>query len=186
MEIINNSRTNKIPTIIEDSLSERNYALYEGRNKELFNYDILWDYSNPLSINNFFEFAWPIIYFIFGKLLRAYKDKTVLIVSHGGVSKIFEMLLSKNSLYPDELATYLPNNSEIITYRNINENDFVFNIKENDIEADNNKNLFQIITPNKISLLFPELKIEDLIDVNKISKCPKIRYTNDRLSWRYF
>lgn len=176
MEIINNSRTNKIPTIIEDSLSERNYALYEGRNKELFNYDILWDYSNPLSINNFFEFAWPIIYFIFGKLLRAYKDKTVLIVSHGGVSKIFEMLLSKNSLYPDELATYLPNNSEIITYRNINENDFVFNIKENDIEADNNKNLFQIITPNKISLLFPELKIEDLIDVNKISKCPKIRY----------
>ena len=176
MEIINNSRTNKIPTIIEDSLSERNYALYEGRNKELFNYNILWDYSNPLNINNFFEFAWPIIHFVFGKLLRAYKDKTVLIASHGGVSKIFEMLLSKNSLYPEELATYLPKNSEVITYQNINENDFVFNIKENDISTSDKKQFFQIITPNIISLLFPNLKIDDLIDVNKISKSPKIRY----------
>lgn len=176
MEIINNSHTNKIPVIIEDSLAERNYALYEGRNKELFNYNILWDYSNPLNINNFFEFAWPIIHFVFGKLLRAYKDKTVLIVSHGGVSKIFEMLLSKNSLYPEELATYLPKNSEVITYRNINENDFVFNIKENDISTSDKKQFFQIITPNIISLLFPNLKIEDLIDVNKISKSPKIRY----------
>ncbi len=176
MEIINNSRTNKIPVIIEDSLAERNYALYEGRNKELFNYNILWDYSNPLNINNFFEFAWPIIHFVFEKLLRAYKDKTVLIVSHGGVSKIFEMLLSKNSLYPEELATYLPKNSEVITYQNINENDFVFNIKENDISTSDKKQFFQIITPNIISLLFPNLKIDDLIDVNKISKSPKIRY----------
>lgn len=109
-------------------------------------------------------------------MLRAYKDKTVLIVSHGGVSKIFEMLLSKNSLYPEELATYLPKNSEIITYRNINENDFVFNIKENDISTSDKKQFFQIITPNIISLLFPSLKIDDLIDVNKISKFPKIRY----------
>ncbi len=176
MEIINNSRINKIPVIIENSLTERNYALYEGRNKELFNYNIIWDYSNPLNIDNFFEFAWPIIHFIFGKLLRAYKDKTVLIVSHGGVSKIFEMLLSKNSLYPEELATYLPNNSEIVTYRNINENDFVFNVKDDNIRTNDKKQFFQIITPNIISLLFPNLKIEDLMDVNKISKTPKIRY----------
>ncbi len=176
MEIINNSRIDKIPVIIEESLTERNYALYEGRNKELFNYNIIWDYSNPLNINSFFEFSWPIIQFVFGKLLRAYKDKTVLIVSHGGVSKIFEMLLSKNSLYPEELATYLPNNSEIVTYRNINENDFVFNVRENNIITSDKKQFFQIITPNIISLLFPNLKIEDLIDVNKISKSPKIRY----------
>ena len=55
---------------------------------------------------NFFDFAWPIIHFIFGKLLKAYNDKTVLIVSH-----------------------YLP-----------------------------------------------KLNIEDLIDINKISKKTKIRY----------
>lgn len=176
MEIINNSRDNKIPIMIEESLTERNYELYEGRNKNLFNYNILWDYSNPLNIEKFFEFAWPIIHFIFGKLIRAYKDKTVLIVSHGGVSKIFEMLLSKNSLYPEEVATYLPNNSEIITYQNINENDFVFNVKENTSIKSDRKQFFQIITPNIISLQFPNLKIEDLIDVNKISKSPKIRY----------
>ncbi len=176
MEIINNSRDNKIPIMIEEALTERNYELYEGRNKNLFNYNILWDYSNPLNIEKFFEFAWPIIHFIFGKLIRAYKDKTVLIVSHGGVSKIFEMLLSKNSLYPEEVATYLPNNSEIITYQNINENDFVFNVKENTSIKSDRKQFFQIITPNIISLQFPNLKIEDLIDVNKISKSPKIRY----------
>lgn len=176
MEIINNSRDNKIPIMIEEALTERNYELYEGRNKNLFNYNILWDYSNPLNIEKFFEFAWPIIHFIFGKLIRAYKDKTVLIVSHGGVSKIFEMLLSKNSLYPEEVSTYLPNNSEIITYQNINENDFVFNVKENTSIKSDRKQCFQIITPNIISLQFPNLKIEDLIDVNKISKSPKIRY----------
>lgn len=73
MEIINNSCIDKIPVIIEEALTERNYALYEGRNKELFNYNIIWDYSNPLNIDSFFEFAWPIIQFIFGKLLGAYK-----------------------------------------------------------------------------------------------------------------
>lgn len=107
MDIINNSRESKIPVIFESALEERNYYLYEGRNKSLFDYNLIWNYNNPLNIDNFFEFAWPIIHFIFAKLLRAYKDKTVLIVSHGGVSKIFEMLLSKNSLYPEEVATYL-------------------------------------------------------------------------------
>ena len=86
------------------------------------------------------------------------------------------MLLSKNSLYPEELATYLPNNSEIIEYRDTNENGFVFNIREDEDRESDSKQFFQIITPNIISLLFPDLKIEDLIDVNKISKFPKIRY----------
>ncbi len=176
MEIINNSRENKIPIIIDEALTERDYGLYEGRNKMAFNYDIMWDYSNQLNTEGFFRFAWPIIHFIFGKLLRAYKDKNVLIISHGGVSKIFEMILSKNSLYPDELAKYLPNNSEIITYRNINENDFVFNVNEANKVENNRRQILEILTPNKISLIFPNLKIEDLIDVNNISKSPKIRY----------
>lgn len=89
LEIINNTREEKIPVLYEEALIERNYALFEGRNKNTFNYDIVWDYSNPLNVESFFEFAWPIINFIFKKLLRAYKDKTVLIVSHGGVAKIF-------------------------------------------------------------------------------------------------
>jgi len=177
MDIINNSRENKIPVIINDALSERDYGFYEGRNKKLFNYNLIWDYNEPLNIENFFDFAWPIIRFIFGTLLRAYKDKKVLIVSHGGVAKIFEMFLSKKSLYPEEVATYLPNNSEIITYKDIYNNGFVYNTKENvDINNRKEDKLFQILTPNIISLYCNNQKVNDLIDVNNISKTPKIRY----------
>lgn len=177
-EIINDRREEKIPVLYEDALIERNYALYEGRNKKTFNYDIVWNYSNPLNVESFFEFAWPIIDFIFGKLLRAYKDKTVLVVSHGGVSKIFEMMLSKNSLYPEEVATYLPKNSEVITYVSSKENDFLFNMNEENKRKELNERdfFFQIITPNIVSKYFPKLKLDDLIDSNKISKKPKVRY----------
>lgn len=176
LEIINNTREEKIPVLYEEALIERNYALFEGRNKNTFNYDIVWDYSNPLNVESFFEFAWPIINFIFKKLLRAYKDKTVLIVSHGGVAKIFEMLLSKNSLYPEEVATYLPDNSEIITYKNKFENDFLYNVNDNEKVFNEKDLLFQIITPNIVSQYFSSLNIEELIDSNKISKIPKVRY----------
>lgn len=175
-EIINKSREEEIPVLYEEALTERNYALFEGRNKKTFNYNIVWDYSNPLNVENFFEFAWPIINFIFKKLLRAYKDKTVLIVSHGGVSKIFEMLLSKNSLYPEEVASYLPDNSEIITYKNKSENDFLYNVNNLDEATDDKDYFFKIITPNMISQYFPTLNVEDLIDSNKISTKPKVRY----------
>ncbi len=176
MQIINDLRKKDIPVIYEDALIERDYALYEGRNKKTFNYDIVWDYSNPLNVENFFNFAWPIVYFIFGKLLRAYKNKTVLIVSHGGVSKIFEMLLSKNSLYPEEVASYLPKNSEIIIYKSSSENDFLFNINSQEKDFAKKDFFFQIITPNVVSQYFPKLNVDDLIDSNKISKNPKIRY----------
>lgn len=177
MEIINECRDEKVPILTDDALIERNYALYEGRDKKTFNYDIVWDYSNPLNVENFFDFAWPIIYFIFGKLLRAYKDKTVLIVSHGGVSKVFEMILSKTSLCPEEIASYLPDNSEIITYKSSDENNFLFNVIDNEkkIEVDK-QNFFQIITPNTLVQTLPKIKLEDLIDIDNISKKPNIRY----------
>lgn len=175
MNIINAARKEKIPVIYNDAIAERDYGLYEGRNKKSFNYDLVWDYSNPLNIENFFEFAWPIIRFIFGTLLRAYKDKTVLIVSHGGVSKIFEMLLSNNSLLPEEVASYLPDNSEVLTYENINENDFIFNTNKYDSKTNKDK-LFEILTPNIVSLYLPNIKLYELIDANKISKEPAIRY----------
>lgn len=178
MEMINSVREDKIPVLFDEALTERNYALYEGRNKKTFHYDLVWDYSNPLNVENFFHFAWPIIYFIFGKLLRAYKDKTVLIVSHGGVSKVFEMLLTKNSLSPEEMADYLPDNSEVITYRNLFENDFLFNVKDREKkkEEDKKNHFFQILTPNIVSSFFPKMRLEELMDVTKIAKEPKIRY----------
>lgn len=44
------------------------------------------------------------------------------------------------------------------------------------MEKRNKEVLFNILTPNIICLYFPNLKMEELIDINKISKVPKIRY----------
>lgn len=57
LDIINEVRDNVISVIYEEALTERNYALYEGRNKKTFNYEIVWDYSNSLNAENFFNFA---------------------------------------------------------------------------------------------------------------------------------
>jgi len=175
MDIINKNRKSKIPVIMEDALAERDYGFHEGQNKKDFNYDLVWDYSDQLSIENFFDFAWPIINFIFKDLLQKYKNKRILIVSHGGVSKVFEMILSKNSLHPREMADYLPGNSEILKYKNTGASDFVFNVKDN-IYDRTYKSLFTILTPNIVSLYFPGVNLNDLIDVDAISKIPKIRY----------
>lgn len=86
------------------------------------------------------------------------------------------MLLSKKSLYPEEVATYLPDNSEVITYKSSANNDFIFNINEKEKTQTEKDFFFKIITPNVISQYLPNLNIEDLIDSNKISKKFKIRY----------
>ena len=88
------------------------------------------------------------------------------------------MLLTKNSLSPEEVANYLPDNSEVITYQNTLENDFLFNKKDSNRQLDekDKNHFFEIITPNIVSLFFPKMKLEELIDVNKIAKKPKIRY----------
>ncbi len=126
-------------------------------------------------LNPFLFLRGQLLIFIFKKLLRAYKDKTVLIVSHGGVSKIFEMILSKKSLYPEDVANYLPDNTEIITYKNKPESCFLFNNIDQD-KVLTKKIFFTILTPNIVSQYFPSLNVDDLIDRNKISDKPKIRY----------
>ena len=101
-EIINSIRKNKIPMIIKEELTEVNYGIYEDVKKTNFDYNGFWDYSDKNNINNFFLFVWPIIRFLYGEVMHNYNNKNVLMVSSGGVSKIFEMILGEYSLLPDK------------------------------------------------------------------------------------
>ena len=90
-EIIMQGRSESIEYV--ECLKERSYGKYEGEAKSSFDYDNFWNYADKNGIESFFSFAWPLTHFIYNELLNNYADKNVLIVSHGGVSKRFEILL---------------------------------------------------------------------------------------------
>lgn len=85
-EIIGSGRN--IPVIIEDRIIERAFGAFEGKTPEEMDFDEVWNYKlnkhyeNAESvkdlfdrINNFLE-----------DIKEKYPDKTVLLVTHGGVS----------------------------------------------------------------------------------------------------
>lgn len=176
-KIINSIREKEIPMIIKDELTEVDYGIYEGVKKSNFDYNSFWDYSEKNNINQFFKFAWPIIRFIYCDLMQKYFDKDVLLVTHGGVTKILEMILGDYSLTPKQLGSYLPNNSEILKY-SISGNDTNFVHNERSIKSDKSEEyLFQIITPNIIGRASNEIKRSLQGEMLKLSVDvkPKIR-----------
>lgn len=178
-EIINSIRENKIPMIIKEELTEVNYGIYEDVKKTNFDYNGFWDYSDKNNINNFFLFVWPIIRFLYGEVMHNYNNKNVLMVSSGGVSKIFEMILGEYSLLPEKVGSYLPANSEIIEYNDNNSEYTVYysNEKSTKQKRSFNRRMFEIITPNILGkeneLIKRDLDTE-LIDLS-INNNPKIR-----------
>ena len=143
--IINSGRTEKLPIIITNSLMEVDYGIYEGVKKSNFNYKQFWNYLDENNTNSFFSFAWPIIRFIYGELLTKYYDQNILLVTHGGVSKIFEMVLGDYSLSPTKIGTYLPDNSELLIY-NISKNNSYYFHNNNSIDDNENNSFFRIIS----------------------------------------
>lgn len=87
-KIINKGRNIKI--IYDDRIKERDYGEFEGLQKSDFNYIDFWTYSKNLkyekaeNIQDFFKR----VYEFLDEVKEKYKDKTVLIVIHGGVSVI--------------------------------------------------------------------------------------------------
>lgn len=154
--IINSVRTEKLPIIITNSLMEVDYGIYEGVKKSNFNYKQFWNYLDENNINSFFSFAWPIIRFIYGELLTKYYDQNILLVTHGGVSKIFEMVLGDYSLSPTKIGSYLPDNSELLIY-NISKNNSYYFHNNNSIDDNENNSFFRIITPNIIGKAYDEI-----------------------------
>ena len=85
-EIIN--RVTKCRIIYEDGVSERDFGEFEGKNKENFDFNGYWSYKKNYkyekaeNIREFFDR----IYRTLDEIIKKYKDKNILIVSHGGVS----------------------------------------------------------------------------------------------------
>ena len=78
-----------IPVVIEDRLKERNMGIYENVPFENLDWDVFWNYNSEikypelesmkdvyLRIKNFLD-----------ELKKKYKDKKILIVTHGGISR---------------------------------------------------------------------------------------------------
>ena len=178
-EIINSVRENEIPLVIREELIEVDYGIYEDVKKTNFDYNGFWDYSDKNNVNKFFLFAWPIIKFIYGDIMRYYQNKNILIVSSAGVAKVFEMILGEYSLMPEKVGEYLPENSEIIEYNNENSEYTVYysNSKSKESKRKYNRKLFEIITPNilgKENELIKRNLDTELIDTS-IDNNPKIR-----------
>lgn len=85
-KIINKERG--IEIILEDRIREREYGKYEGCKKEDFNFNDFWTYSKNLeyegseNIKDFFAR----VFNFFDDIKEKYKEKTILLVIHGGVS----------------------------------------------------------------------------------------------------
>ena len=84
-EIIRGNRN--IPILLDEGLMERGFGEFEGKTREEFDFDEIWNYKlnkqyeNAESIGELFERVQKFL----NKVQEEYKDKTVLLVTHGGV-----------------------------------------------------------------------------------------------------
>jgi len=86
VEILN--RELNIPVLYDERISERDFGEFEGKKRKDFDFLGFWSFENNLNyeraenIKTFFTR----IYDFLDEIEENYMDKTVLIVSHGGVS----------------------------------------------------------------------------------------------------
>lgn len=114
-EIINEGRN--IDIIYDKRLLERDFGEFEGLNKNEFDYESFWTYSKNLkyekaeNIQDFFKREFDFL----DDIKEKYKNKTVLLVSHAGVSTAikyyFEGLPKENEMTSGRL-----NNCEVREY----------------------------------------------------------------------
>ena len=85
-EIINEKRN--VPIIVDERLSERDMGEFEGKTTAEFDTDEFWDYTKNKqyikaeNIKDLFDR----VYGFLDDIKEKYKDKKVLLVSHGGIS----------------------------------------------------------------------------------------------------
>lgn len=117
-QIINQSK--KIPIIIDERISERDFGEFEGKETTDFNFEEFWSYKankkyeKAENIKDFFDR----IYKFLDETKERYKNKRILIVTHGGVSIPMKCYFSE---IPD-MDTLLPlciGNCEIEKFENV-------------------------------------------------------------------
>lgn len=94
-DIINENR--HIPIIFDDRLSERNFGEFEGKTIEEFDFSSYWDYyknnqyNNSENVQDFFGR----IYKFLDDTISRYKNKNILLITHGGVGIATECYFKK-------------------------------------------------------------------------------------------
>lgn len=77
-----------IPILLDDGLKERCFGEFEGKTREEFDFSEMWNYK----LNKQYESAestgelFERVQGFLNKIQKEYKDKTVLLVTHGGVT----------------------------------------------------------------------------------------------------
>jgi broad specificity phosphatase PhoE len=85
-DIINKNRN--IPIVYDEDIIERDFGEFEGMRKEEFDFNGYWSYKQNYyyekaeNIRNLFER----VYKFLNRLKEEYPDKSILIVTHGGIS----------------------------------------------------------------------------------------------------
>lgn len=84
-EIIGKDRN--IPIKVEDRLVERKFGAFEGKTRQEFNLDEIWDYKLDKQYENMESVKQVCnrINTFLSNLKKTYSDKTILLVTHGGV-----------------------------------------------------------------------------------------------------
>jgi len=117
-KIIN--KTKNLPIIIDHRISERDFGEFEGKETSEFNFKEFWNYKankkyeKAENIKEFFDR----IYEFLDEIKETYKNKRVLIVTHGGVSISVKCYFSE---IPDmdTLLTLCIDNCEVEKFENI-------------------------------------------------------------------
>jgi len=94
-DIINENRN--IPIIFDDRISERNFGKFEGKTIKEFDFSSYWDYykndyyDNSENVQDFFNR----IYNFLDDTISKYKNKNILLITHGGVGIAVECYFKK-------------------------------------------------------------------------------------------
>lgn len=84
--IINSERI--FPIILDERISERDFGEMEGMSKDNFDFQAFWNYDKNITYEkaeNIKEFFNRIFLFL-DEIKKKYKNKNILLVTHGGVS----------------------------------------------------------------------------------------------------
>ncbi len=113
-EIIN---TNNIKVIYDKRIQERNCGSLTNTKHDSFYYDEYWNYYSKIKVNNLESVPelFKRIHSFLDEIKEKYKDKNILLVTHGGVARAIYFYF--NELPKDgKIEKYLPNNCEIMEY----------------------------------------------------------------------
>lgn len=87
MEIIN---TKKVPVIFDDRVKERDCGEFTGKSFDSLDRDLYWNYFDKTIYKKAesMEHLFNRVYSFLDEIKEKYKDKTILLVTHSGITKV--------------------------------------------------------------------------------------------------